>query len=979
MRARVAIVVAVLTLGGALGSFGPIASASAAPGAWSGTASLQNARSSQTATRLYGGKVLAVGGVQAGQPLASAELYDPSSAAWTTTAGLSAARSSHTATLLPDRRVVVVGGRGIAGTPLASTEIYNPTTGTWSAGGALSTARSSHTATLLSTGQILVVGGVGADGKPLASAELFNPTTGIWTATGSLSTARSAHTATLLADGKVLVAGGTDIDGKPLASAELYSASAGSWSATGAMAVARGSHTATALGDQTSGGGDPRVLATGGIGSDGSRQVSAELYDESTGAWTNTGALTVGRSSHTATLLPNGRVLVAAGTGPGASPGGFAELYDPATAHWSLTGSLASARTSHTATVLLTGRVLVTGGAGTGGASLDSAELYEPDLGARWQPTASLTDARSGHTATLLPNGDVLVAGGQRTTTAGTPPRIIDPLTSAELYHPASGTWTTTGSLARARSFQTATLLQGSPSQCGNNCGKVLVAGGIGADSSGTGRSQTVASAELYDPATGTWSATAPMTTARAIHTATLLPSGKVLVVAGAGPGGAEPRNANQLASAELYDPAAGTWTATGSLTGTTTPPASNTPRGARLGHSAALLDKGACGSQCGKVLIAAGVGGVGTGPALSSAELYDPGTGTFTATASLNQARQGQSTAVLPNGKALIVGGEGVFSSAPPIFNTGEIYDPGTGTWSASGALGARRYGSTATVLTNDQVMITGGVAGGNAPAAPNIPGSGLFASELFDSNANAWSPTSFLNTARVYHTATLLPSGPSSVCGSNCGKVLVAGGNAEIVGTFAPYFDLQSPVGSAELYAPASPGPGQGPGQTGQGLTNPSGNGSTTTTTTVQGPTARSAAKALGIAPTTFFAAGSGPSATGAAARRSRRTGARVSYTLNVAASVRFTIERSVRGRLVSRRCVAERKSNHKRRRCTRYVRLRGSFTRQGKAGRNSFHFTGRLNGKKLRRGGYRLVATPTANGRTGTPARRTFGIRG
>lgn len=978
MRARVAIVVAVLTLGGALGSFGPIASASAAPGAWSGTASLQNARSSQTATRLYGGKVLAVGGVQAGQPLASAELYDPSSAAWTTTAGLSAARSSHTATLLPDRRVVVVGGRGIAGTPLASTEIYNPTTGTWSAGGALSTARSSHTATLLSTGQILVVGGVGADGKPLASAELFNPTTGTWTATGSLSTARSAHTATLLADGKVLVAGGTDIDGKPLASAELYSASAGSWSATGAMAVARGSHTATALGDQTSGGGDPRVLATGGIGSDGSRQVSAELYDESTGAWTNTGALTVGRSSHTATLLPNGRVLVAAGTGPGPSPGGFAELYDPATAHWSLTGSLASARTSHTATVLLTGRVLVTGGAGTGGASLDSAELYEPDLGARWQPTASLTDARSGHTANLLPDGDVLVAGGHRTTTAGTPPRIIDPLTSAELYHPASGTWTTTGSLGRARSFQTATLLEGSPSQCGNNCGKVLIAGGVGADSSGTGRSQTIASAELYNPATGSWSTTGSMTTPRALHTATLLPNGKVLAVAGAGPGGAEPRNANQLASAELYDPVTETWTATGSLTGTTTPPASNTPRGARLGHTAALLDKGACASNCGKVLIATGVGGVGAGPAVASAELYDPSTGTFTATGSLDQARQGQSAVVLPNGKVLVAGGfHDPFATVSPDVNTGELYDPATGTWSASGSLTARRYGSTATLLDNGQVLAAGGAGGGNAPAFPNVPGIGLFSSELFDSGSNTWTRTSYLNTARVLHTATLLPSGPSAVCGNNCGKVLVAGGDAELVRTFAPYFDLLSPLRSAELYDPTPPS--QGGGQTGQGTTNPPSSGPGTNTG--QQPTAqRAATSAMGIVPSAFFAARSGPSAQGAAARRrTRKTGARVRYTLNIAARVRFTVERPVRGRLVGRRCLSERKSNRKRRRCTRYVRVRGSFTLQGKAGRNSFHLTGRLNGKRLARGRYRLVATPTANGRTGTPTRASFRIRG
>jgi len=754
--------------------------------------------------------VLVAGGIRAGQALASAELYDPSSGVWTTTTALALAHTAHTATSLPDGRVVVVGGAGSDGKPLASTEIYAPQTGTWSASGALATARASHTATLLSSGKILVVGGVGSDGKPVASAELYNPTTGTWSATGALTMARSAHTATLLADGKVLVAGGTAADGNPLASAEVYTPSSGSWSATGSLSTARSAHTATALGDQISGGADPRVLVTGGVGSDGSRQASAELYDESSGVWTNTGALAAARSSHTATLLPNGLVLVAGGGGADGSPQASAELYDPATAHWSSTGALAGARSSHTATVLLSGGVLVTGGSGAAGASLASAEVYEPDLGGRWQPTASLTDARSGHTATLLPDGDVLVAGGHRTTTAVIPPRMIDPLASAELYHPASGTWTTTGSLGRARSFQTATLVQGPPAQCGNNCGKVLLAGGIGADS--TGRAQTVASAELYDPATGSWSATGSMTTARALHSATPLPSGKVLVVAGAGPGGAEPRNANQLASAELYDPVSGTWTATGSLTGATTPPSSNTPRGARLAHTAALLDKAPCASNCGKVLIAAGVGGVGTGPALSSAELYDPGSGTFTATSDLNLSRQGQSSAVLPNGKVLVMGGfHDPFGTTPPNLASSETYDPVTGTWSPAGPLTARRIGQTATLLTDGQVLLTGGVAGGNAPGTTNEAGPALFSSETFDSGTNSWSRTSFMNTARVDHTATLLPSGPASVCGGNCGKVLVAGGNAELIGNFAPYFDLESPLNSAELYTPIPPGAGR------------------------------------------------------------------------------------------------------------------------------------------------------------------------
>src|SRR5436190_21371369 len=101
--------------------------------------------------------------------------------------------------------------------------------------------------------------------------------------------------------------------------------------------------------------------------------------------------------------------------------------------------------------------------------------------------TGSLHTARAGHTATLLPDGKVLVAGGGHTSVAGAE---FTPITSAELFDPATGIWTPTGSMAEPRDRHTATLLPN---------GQVLVVGGNAYD---------VRTAEIYNPATGLWSMT---------------------------------------------------------------------------------------------------------------------------------------------------------------------------------------------------------------------------------------------------------------------------------------------------------------------------------------------------------------------------------------------------------------------------------------------------------------------------------------
>src|SRR6266536_2532792 len=152
---------------------------------------------------------------------------------------------------------------------------------------------------------------------------------------------------------------------------------------------------------------------------------------------------------------------------------------------------------------------------------VSALSLSPADAPFTFDNTGSLGTARHSHTATLLPNGKVLVAGGFNSSGI---------LASAELYDPASGTWTATGSLGTPRRSHTATLLPN---------GKVLVAGGLS--------TSVVASAELYDPASGTWTATGSLGTARFSHTATLLPNGKVLLAGGDNDSGV-------LASAKLYD-----------------------------------------------------------------------------------------------------------------------------------------------------------------------------------------------------------------------------------------------------------------------------------------------------------------------------------------------------------------------------------------------------------------------------------------
>ncbi|WP_395833011.1 kelch repeat-containing protein [Cystobacter fuscus] len=323
------------------------------------------------------------------------------------------------------------------------------------------------------------------------------------------------------------------------------------------------------------------------------------------GSWARTGSMVQPRRAHRATVLPDGKVLVSGGVLEEYELDAYsfktAEVYDPATGTWRLTGSMAGERAYHTSTLLPDGKVLVVGGTGldavegtVGGA--ETAEVYDPATGV-WSPTGSMADERTHHTATLLPDGKVLVVGGSN-------------LPTAEVYDPATGTWSATGSMAAPRYNHTATPLPD---------GKVLVSGGWSSTS-------ILATAEVYDPATGTWSATGSMASSREGHTATPLPDGKVLVVGG--------RN---LPTAEVYDPATGTWSATGSMAE------------GHFTHTATPLPDG-------RVLVVGGFGGIEASQV--TAEVYDPVMGTWRLAAPMPIARQNLAAVLLPDGKVLIAGG---------------------------------------------------------------------------------------------------------------------------------------------------------------------------------------------------------------------------------------------------------------------------------------------------------------------------------
>lgn len=351
------------------------------------------------------------------------------------------------------------------------------------------------------------------------------------------------------------------------------------------------------------------------------------------------------------------------------------------------TGTPAGTRAYHATAALGDGRILFVGGnPDQGGIALTSAELFLP-ASATFSATGAPSLARPHGAASALDATRILVCGG---TTSWN-----DASDDGEVFDSASGTFAFTANSMSAKRTDHVVLRLGS----GPHAGKLLVLGGNnGPIPYGTPTAQTTATADLFDPATLRFTPLGQsLKEARAAFTATELPNGKILLA-----GGFSYLVSGSLATAELFDPATGTFAYT-------VAPMTQS----RAWHSATLLTTG---PQAGKVLL---VGGNSNSDALATAELYDPASGTFSAVGvSLLCPRQRHTASRLADGRILIAGGE-----APNRYwGSAEVYDPATGQFTFLAGLATPRCGHSATTIGvgpfAGKVLLFGGQLNGALPA---------------------------------------------------------------------------------------------------------------------------------------------------------------------------------------------------------------------------------------------------------------------
>lgn len=669
---------------------------------------LSTPRSGHAATLLPSGRVLITGGVDSsGNPLASAEVYDPVTKTTTVVGPMAFARVHHTSTLLTDGKVLIAGGDQ-NGTPLDSAEIFHPNTGLFTAQRPMHRPHTEHTATLLKDGNVLIVGGKVAEiwdatkykfevstGAPVAArkdhasvllkdgtvlitggyvgntpqntAEIFNPTSETFELLKSTMTIpRVLHAVTLISGGDVVITGGFS-GTSPHDQIDIYHYATQKFFSGGHMVYHRASHRQVLFGNSRD-----RILIMGGTTLEGGILSTDEVYDPETHHSGIHGSLVENRAGHTATKLESGDVFVAGGITGGMTLQS-AEILDPTTKLFTATEPMKHPRALQTATLLPDQRVLLVGG-GDNAVFESTAEEFDPTTNS-FRSVGSLAIGRESHTATLLQNGQVLIAGGKT---------AMNDTATAELFNPNSLVFHHAPSMDHPRSLYPAVLLESA---------KVLLIGGRDDFTELKAAELFITSPDRFTLARG-W-----MAMKRKRHTGTLLQSGDVLVAGGAvldnGQGGASHRGTD---TAELYTTSTETFSSVGKMNQT------------REDGAAALLNDGT-------VLVTGGNNDPGT------QDLYNPNTQTFSPVGQLLEVRSRQTMVLLNSswgslaGYVLVIGGSqhgtGLFGGLFQAISSVEIYNPATQSFSEFGDMTEARWGQTTTELPDGRILIAGGTAG--------------------------------------------------------------------------------------------------------------------------------------------------------------------------------------------------------------------------------------------------------------------------
>ncbi|HEX6538793.1 MAG TPA: kelch repeat-containing protein [Candidatus Dormibacteraeota bacterium] len=335
-----------------------------------------------------------------------------------------------------------------------------------------------------------------------------------------------------------------------------------------------------------------------------------------------------------------------------------------------------------------------------------------------WAAQPNLPDVRGSTTAVRLTDGRVLVVGGG----VG-----IVPLAGTDIFNPATNTWASAGQLHQARRGNETVLLQN---------GRVLTAGGVAGNT-------VLASTEIWDPAKSTWSVAAPMHTARFNEILIVLPDGKVLAA-----GGVDSSEGATLSSAEIYNPAADTWTPL--------------PQGLLQSRA----DAGSAMLAGGRVLIAGGYSqqSGGNPNPLSEVEVFDSAANVFARGPAMTESRSDLTLTALSNGQVLAAGGY----SASATLNSAELYDPSTSTWSEVAGMHQERERASASLLRDGSVLVSGG---DSADVNNGAIGShqSLSTAEVYKPASHQWAETPAMHCPRSSQAQVTLTSGNALVVGGD------------------------------------------------------------------------------------------------------------------------------------------------------------------------------------------------------------------